>query len=144
MDITGRITGALLGLACGDALGAPAEFISRSQLETHWGELTEMVGDGPWEPGEWAGGTGMGLWEAAQSAADLGSLSPDTPGPAPLPPGFWERLAAVETKSYDQLQPSGYAGYIVDCLEAAAWCCLSADSLEETLILAVNLAGEAD
>jgi ADP-ribosyl-[dinitrogen reductase] hydrolase len=75
---------------------------------------------------------------------ELGSLSPDTPGPAPLPPGFWERLAAVETKSYHQLQPSGYAGYVVECLEAAAWCCLSADSLEETLILAVNLAGEAD
>jgi ADP-ribosyl-[dinitrogen reductase] hydrolase len=83
-------------------------------------------------------------WEAARSAASLGSLSPGTPGPAPLPDGFWERLAAVETKRYTQLQPSGYAGYVVECLEAAAWCCLSADSLEETLILAVNLAGEAD
>src|SRR5438105_10266559 len=61
MDTTDRITGALLGLACGDALGAPAEFMSRSQLETHWGELTEMVGGGPWEPGEWTDDTGMAL-----------------------------------------------------------------------------------
>src|SRR4051812_5774867 len=61
MEITGRITGALLGLACGDALGAPAEFMSRSQLEMHWGELTEMIGGGMWEPGEWTDDIGMAL-----------------------------------------------------------------------------------
>ena len=43
-------------------------------------------------------------WEAARATADLGPLPPDTPGPAPLPAGFWERLAAVEAKSYEQLQ----------------------------------------
>src|SRR5947209_18268286 len=61
MDMTDRITGALLGLACGDALGAPAEFMSRSQLELHWGEVTEMVGGGMWDPGEWTDDTGMAL-----------------------------------------------------------------------------------
>ena len=268
---TDRITGALLGLACGDALGAPAEFMSQAQLQSHWGELTEMVGGRPWAPGEWTDDTGMALcvakgilacpndpveetgrhfldwgsmakdvggtvraalsayrgdwaaasrstpqaragraagngslmrtlpvalayadpaamlrtsarlsamthwdpqaevccalyclwvralleerplhdawhlaWEAARAAADLGPLAPDTPGPAPLPAGFWERLAAVEAKSYEQLQPSGYAGYVVECLEAAAWCCLNAGTLEEVLVLAVNLGGEAD
>jgi ADP-ribosyl-[dinitrogen reductase] hydrolase len=83
-------------------------------------------------------------WEAARSTAGLGSLAPDTPGPAPLPTGFWERLAAVESKQYTELQPSGYAGYVVECLEAAAWCCLNAGSPEDALVLAVNLAGEAD
>jgi ADP-ribosyl-[dinitrogen reductase] hydrolase len=268
---TDLITGALLGLACGDALGAPAEFMSRSQIESEWGELTEMVGGGMWEAGEWTDDTGMALctaegilacledpveetgrlflewsrtakevgstvsaalsgfrgdwaatarntpqarsglaagngslmrilpvalaysdqetmlrasarlsamthwdpqaevccalyclwvqgllrgmplhdawnaaWETARSAAESGPLAPDTPGPAPLPDRFWERLAAVESRSYEQLQPSGYAGYVVECLEAAAWCCLYADSPEEALVLAVNLAGEAD
>jgi ADP-ribosylglycohydrolase len=268
---TDRITGALLGLACGDALGAPAEFMSQAQLQSHWGELTEMAGGGMWAPGEWTDDTGMTLcvaegilacpddpveetgrrfldwsrtakdiggtvraalsayrgdwaaagrgtpqalagqaagngslmrtlpvalaygdqqtmlrtsarlsamthwdpqaevccalyclwvqallnemplhdawdvaWEAARATTELGPLAPDIPGPAPLPAGFWERLAAVESKSYDQLQPSGYAGYVAECLEAAAWCCLNAASLEEAIVLAVNLAGEAD
>jgi ADP-ribosylglycohydrolase len=38
--------GALLGLACGDALGAPAEFLKRAELEARHGRLTEMVGGG--------------------------------------------------------------------------------------------------
>src|SRR5262249_9877505 len=61
MDTTDRITGALLGLACGDALGAPAEFMSRSELETEWEKLTEMVGGRMWNPGEWTDDTGMAL-----------------------------------------------------------------------------------
>jgi ADP-ribosyl-[dinitrogen reductase] hydrolase len=87
-------------------------------------------------------------WRAALVAGrkleERGKLTPDTPGPTPLPPGFWERLERVETMRYDDLQPSGYAGYVLECLETAAWCCLRAGSLEQTLILAVNLAGEAD
>jgi ADP-ribosylglycohydrolase len=266
-----RITGGLPALACGDALGAPAEFLSRNELQARWGRLTKMVGGGMWEPGEWTDDTGMALcvaegilacptdpvqaigerflewaptakdvgstvraalaaydgdwaaasrntpqaqaglaagngslmrtlpaalayadreamlrtsarvsamthwdaeaevccavyclwvqallegqpvgdaWQAALETgfevADRGSLAPDTPGPAALPAGFWERLAGVEERHYEQLQPGGYAGYVVDCLEAAAWCCLNAASLEEALVLAVNLAGEAD
>src|SRR5438132_94451 len=61
MPMTDRITGALLSLACGDALGAPAEFMSQSQLRSHWEELTEMVGGGVWAPGEWTDDTGMAL-----------------------------------------------------------------------------------
>jgi len=269
--VTGRIRGALLGLACGDALGAPAEFKSRGEIQARWGQLTEMVGGGPWAPGEWTDDTGMALclaegilarpedpveevgsrflewrktakdvgstisgalsgfhgdwveasrctpharegraagngslmrtlpvalahprrtqmleqsarlsamthwdpqaevccavyclwiggllrgkglrdaWRDAlvlgRRAADQGRRSGDTPGPGPLPAGFWERLERVETLQYEQLQPTGYAGYVVDCLEAAVWCCLHGRSLEEALVLAVNLAGEAD
>jgi ADP-ribosyl-[dinitrogen reductase] hydrolase len=269
--MTDRYTGALLGLACGDALGAPAEFRSPSEVRDRWGTLTEMVGGGAWDPGEWTDDTGMALcvaegiladladpvpetgrrflewsrtakdvgstisaalagfrgdwaeaaratpqarsgkaagngslmralpvalaysdpeamlrqsarlsamthwdpqaeiccavyclwvqallegeelrpaWHAALAAgrklAGRGKLAPDTPGPAPLPDGFWERLERVETLRYEDLQPSGYAGYVLECLEAAAWCCLNASGLEQALILAVNLAGEAD
>src|SRR5438876_4255064 len=56
-----RTIGALLGSACGDALGAPAEFKSSAEVRSCWGQLTEMVGGGVWEPGEWTDDTGMAL-----------------------------------------------------------------------------------
>lgn len=56
-----KIVGAVLGLACGDALGAPAEFQPSSIVEKRWGKLTEMVGGGVWEAGEWTDDTGMML-----------------------------------------------------------------------------------
>jgi ADP-ribosyl-[dinitrogen reductase] hydrolase len=272
-NLESRIVGAMLGLACGDALGAPAEFHDQAYVRQRWGTLTEMVGGGVWEPGEWTDDTGMALciaegllsnpkdpveatgklflewrktakdvgstisavlsgfrgdWPAAAKgtsqarqgkAAGNGSLMRTLPvalayGPAAEPmasmaarlsamthwdgqaetccivyclwitailegqtmhdswhaalkqgqeiargrsetaetPGgqvtfngpFWERLEAVEMRTYAQLQPSGYAGYAVECLEAAAWCCLHSDTLEEALVQAVNLAGEAD
>jgi ADP-ribosyl-[dinitrogen reductase] hydrolase len=264
-----QILGAMLGLACGDALGAPAEFHTQQEVHWRWGTLTEMVGGGLWSPGEWTDDTGMTLcmaegilenppdpvpavgrrfleWQPtakdvgttisaalsgfqgdwpeaarrtpqAQSgkAAGNGALmrtlpvalaepnearmlalsarlsamthwdpqaeaccavyclwvqnllsgqnikaawyaalawaqtlaptpTPDTPGMSPLPAGFWERLHAVEGLAYEALQPSGYAGYVLECLEAAAWCCLHAQDPEEALVRAVNLAGEAD
>lgn len=61
MNSTERVTGALHALACGDALGAPAEFFSQSQLKDRWGVLTEMTGGGTWLPGEWTDDTGMAL-----------------------------------------------------------------------------------
>lgn len=76
---------------------------------------------------------------AVQTTVQNGKLAPDTVGPGPLPAGFWQRLASVEQKCYTDLQPTGYAGYVVDCLEAAVWCCLKADSLERAIVLAVNL-----
>lgn len=39
-------TGALLGLACGDALGRPVEFQSAESIDTHHGTVTEMLGHG--------------------------------------------------------------------------------------------------
>ncbi|MGB8645530.1 MAG: ADP-ribosylglycohydrolase family protein [Anaerolineae bacterium] len=266
-----RLEGALLALACGDALGAPAEFQSQAEVKRRWGTLQDMVGGGLWAPGEWTDDTGMTLavaegilenpddpvdaigrrfiewrktakdvgttigaalnayhgnwaeasrntpqaragmaagngalmrtlpvalayadpdkmlrvsaqvsamthwdpqaemccaiycwwiqelldgaamskaWQAAiemgKKLARAGNLVPGTPGTQPLPKNFWTRLEAVESKVYTDLQPSGYAGYVVDCLEAAAWACLKCNSLEEALIKLVNLAGEAD
>ena len=56
-----QFVGAMLGMACGDALGAPAEFKTQETVRATWGLLTEMVGGGPWEPGEWTDDTGMAL-----------------------------------------------------------------------------------
>ena len=268
-----RFAGAMLGLACGDALGAPAEFKSLAQVKAQYGILRDMVGGGQWEPGEWTDDTGIALcvaegiladsshpvspigerilewrktakdvgtttsaacglyhmygsWpEAAQKTpqaisgksvsngslmrtlpvalayADVSrmlrrsarisamthwdkqaqtccaiyclwvhavlqgeslrggwhsalwqariqseTILPDAHTPGMVAPNdkLWTRLAQVEQKSYDNLQPSGYAGYVVECLEAAAWCVLFGGSLERALIRAVNLAGEAD
>ena len=271
--IENRIVGAMLGLACGDALGAPAEFHDQAYVRQRWGTLTEMVGGGVWDPGEWTDDTGMALcvaegilsnpddpveatgklflkwrktskdvgstisaalsrfqgdwpaaakstpqahqgkaggngslmrtlpvalaygpdieamalqaarlsamthwdsqaetccmvyclwithllegqslhdsWHAAlkqgQNIARLSHETPETPGGQSTFDGpFWARLEAVEARTYAQLQPSGYAGYVVECLEAAVWCCLHSDTLEEALVQSVNLAGEAD
>jgi ADP-ribosyl-[dinitrogen reductase] hydrolase len=277
-----QILGAMLGLACGDALGAPAEFLSKDTLRQRYGRLTEMVGNDIWSPGEWtddtamtlcmaegilahpddpvmevgqrflawreskpkdmgstisealgryvirtalpfegnmwpevsqsttqardgrAGGNGslmrtlpvalaytdtavmlrqsarlsaMTHWDpqaevgcavyclwvrnllngeerlpawinavsAAKTEARRGNIAPgETPGPSPLPASFWERLDAVADLPESRLQPSGYAGYVLECLEAAVWWVLKADSLEEALVGCVNLAGEAD
>jgi len=43
-----------------------------------------------------------------------------------------------------ELQPTGYAGFVLDCLEAAVACVVQGPSLEETLVRVVNLGGEAD
>ncbi len=266
-----RIVGAMLGLACGDALGAPAEFKSKAEVESRFGELREMVGGGMWQPGEWTDDTGMALclaegilaapddpleetgkrflqwrenakdvgttisaalsgfdgdwpkaaqntpqaqsgkaagngslmrvlpvalayggdvvtmekwaarqsamthwdeqaemcciiycmwvnklldgedlksaWESelAQSRQRAGKAGDDlAPGSSTLSDEFWARLQNIENLTYEQLQPSGYAGYVVECLEAAVWCCLNCESLEGVLVKVVNLAGESD
>jgi ADP-ribosyl-[dinitrogen reductase] hydrolase len=41
-----RAAGALLGLACGDALGRPVEFDSAAQIEREHGRVTEMLANG--------------------------------------------------------------------------------------------------
>jgi len=54
-----RYRGALLGLACGDAVGTTVEFEQRGTFP----ELTDMVGGGPFDlqPGEWTDDTSMAL-----------------------------------------------------------------------------------
>lgn len=49
--------------------------------------------------------------------------------------GMWRGKARPQIKS---------SGYVVDTLEAALWCTDQAASFEEALVLAVNLAGDAD
>ena len=38
-----RVRGCLLGLAVGDALGAPLEGLSPQQIKTHYGRVTNYV-----------------------------------------------------------------------------------------------------
>lgn len=41
-----QFAGCILGLACGDALGATLEFLSRDQIRARYGQLREIVGGG--------------------------------------------------------------------------------------------------
>jgi ADP-ribosyl-[dinitrogen reductase] hydrolase len=54
-----RARGALLGLACGDAIGTTVEFMPRGTFPP----LTDLVGGGPFrlEPGQWTDDTSMAL-----------------------------------------------------------------------------------
>ena len=66
-----RARGALLGLACGDAVGTTVEFSPPGSFEP----LTDMVGGGPFdlEPGQWTDDTSMALC-MAESIIDTGRL----------------------------------------------------------------------
>lgn len=46
-ELRGRARGALLGLAVGDALGAPAENMKPSEIRARWGRITGFVTDNP-------------------------------------------------------------------------------------------------
>jgi len=72
-----RFRGTLLGLAAGEALGAPAEFLTPEQVLERFGVLTEMVGGGVYEvaPGETVDATEMTLC-LAESLADMGGFDP--------------------------------------------------------------------
>jgi ADP-ribosyl-[dinitrogen reductase] hydrolase len=54
VDLADRVRGSLLGLAVGDALGAPLEFMSRGAIKREYGMLRELVGGGVfgWRPGQ--------------------------------------------------------------------------------------------
>lgn len=61
-----RIKGALYGVAVGDALGAPLEFLTAEQISQQHGRVAEMIGGG-WldvEPGEITDDTQMTLMVA--------------------------------------------------------------------------------
>ena len=66
-----RAQGALLGLACGDAVGTTVEFRPRGSFEP----LTDMVGGGPFtlEPGQWTDDTTMALC-LAESLLECGGF----------------------------------------------------------------------
>ena len=56
-----RFKGAMVGLAIGDALGGPTEFMSREELVAKHGKVTDMIGGG-WlnlKPGEYTDDTQM-------------------------------------------------------------------------------------
>lgn len=70
-SLNDRVEGVLLGTAAGDALGAPYEFQPPRGPELP----VEMIGGGPWEPGEWTDDTAMAIAiaEVAATGADLRS-----------------------------------------------------------------------
>ena len=62
-EIVSRARGAFIGLAIGDALGAPVEFMTRGEIRDKYGALKEMVGGG-WlrlKPGQVTDDTEMSL-----------------------------------------------------------------------------------
>ena len=73
-----RCRGTLLGLAVGDALGAPAEFLTAAQVADRWGVLDDMVGGGCHDvrPGEGSDATEMML-ELAESLATHDEFDPE-------------------------------------------------------------------
>lgn len=76
-DLRDRFRGTLLGLAAGDALGAPADFLSAEQIAERYGVITEMIGGGCHEvdPGETTDATDMMLC-LADSLAETGEFDP--------------------------------------------------------------------
>lgn len=67
-----RARGAMLGLAVGDALGAPVEWLHPDQIRNRYGgPLRDMVASAPWELGEWTDDTAMAM-ALAESLADQG------------------------------------------------------------------------
>jgi ADP-ribosyl-[dinitrogen reductase] hydrolase len=79
VTIADRYAGCLLGLACGDALGGPVEFMSRSEIAVaHPNGLRAFIGGG-WlnlEPGEITDDTQMTL-ALARSLVERGQLDMD-------------------------------------------------------------------
>jgi ADP-ribosylglycohydrolase len=70
------IRGAMLGLAVGDALGAPLEGAPTEVAAAAVADGLELTGGGWWAPGEWTDDTAMAL-ELAESIAALGVLDTD-------------------------------------------------------------------
>lgn len=72
-----RYVGCLIGLALGDALGAPLEFLSREQIAATWGEVRDLLGGG-WlnvDPGEYTEDTQLAV-ALGGSIAALGYVDP--------------------------------------------------------------------
>ncbi|MEM6455693.1 MAG: ADP-ribosylglycohydrolase family protein, partial [Acidobacteriota bacterium] len=124
---------------------------ARLAAMTHWSPQSELACHiyALWVHHLLAGDDIAAGWHAALDTARAlhtygDPLAPDTPGPGPVPDDFFQRLAHVDDLRYDDLQPSGYAGYCVECLEAVAWCCLNRRRAPRVIVDAANLGGESD
>jgi len=56
-----KFRGCLVGLAVGDALGAPAEFLSAAEVAARYGRLEDYLGDAHWPAGQHTDDTEMAL-----------------------------------------------------------------------------------
>lgn len=73
----GQFVGCLVGLAIGDALGAPLEFMPRAEIAATYGEVRDFLGGG-WlnlEPGEYTDDTQLAL-AIADSIIARGKVDP--------------------------------------------------------------------
>ena len=70
-----RFRGTLLGIAVGEALGAPADFLTTDQIVERYGLITEMLGGGchDLQPGQTTDATDMMLC-LAESLATIGGF----------------------------------------------------------------------
>ncbi len=77
-DLRDRFRGVLLGLAAGEALGAPAEFLSPQQVAERYGVIADMIGGGCHDvaPGQTTDATDMAL-RLAESLAERGAHDPE-------------------------------------------------------------------
>jgi ADP-ribosyl-[dinitrogen reductase] hydrolase len=77
-DLRDRFRGALLGLAVGEAMGAPAEFLSADQVVERHGYIADMIGGGCHDvaPGQTTDATDMALC-LAESLAARGTHDPE-------------------------------------------------------------------
>ncbi len=61
-DRSDRVAGCLIGLAVGDALGAPLEFLTRQEVRKRFPQgLREMIASSQWDKGEYTDDTQMAL-----------------------------------------------------------------------------------
>jgi ADP-ribosylglycohydrolase len=73
-----RVAGCLVGLAVGDALGAPLEFQSRRQVRKQYPEgLRDMIDSSLWKKGEYTDDTQMALLIAESLLQGKGFQSSD-------------------------------------------------------------------
>lgn len=98
--LTDRTVGTLVGLACGDALGAAYEFGAPIPESTEIG----MIGGGPfnWQPGEWTDDTSMAMPIAEEVANGADLRDPETLGRIVGAWQHWAKTASdvgVQTRS---------------------------------------------
>ncbi len=73
-----RYVGCLVGLAVGDALGAPLEFMARPEIAATFGEVRDFIGGG-WlnvEPGEYTDDTQLAI-AVAETLLECGQVCPE-------------------------------------------------------------------
>ncbi|MEB3221111.1 MAG: ADP-ribosylglycohydrolase family protein [Candidatus Sericytochromatia bacterium] len=160
LALQARARGVLLGLACGDTLGAQVEFLARDTFPP----VTDVVGGGPHalRPGDWTDDPSMAACLAESLVAcrvmavllvhALQGASKDTLLAAPRA-AFGDELAALHPDvrvtaegaylgwERDAMHSGGYAA---DSLAAAAWCFARTESFEACVLAAANLGHDAD
>lgn len=107
-----RYRGALLGLACGDAVGTTVEFMQRGSFPP----VADMVGGGPFrlKPGEWTDDTSMALC-LAESLVECNGFD-----------------AADQMRRYLKWHEEGYWSSTGRCFDIGSTTCAALDDFKRT------------